>query len=44
VGQEADHSCPSGAEVKNIWSCVSTPPYVLMEQCLIKHGDNFLHS
>jgi hypothetical protein len=25
-GREADHSPPSGAEVKNAWSCISTPP------------------
>jgi hypothetical protein len=26
---EPDHSSPSSAEVKNEWSCVSIPPYVL---------------
>jgi len=26
-GNEADHSSPSSAEVKNEWSCVSVPPY-----------------
>jgi len=25
-GREADHSCPSNAEVKNAWSYTSTPP------------------
>jgi hypothetical protein len=25
-GREADHSPPSSAEVKNAWSCISTPP------------------
>jgi hypothetical protein len=25
-GDEADHSPPSSAEVKNAWSCTSTPP------------------
>ena len=36
-GHEVDHSCPSGAKVKNEWSYTSTPP-----TCL--HGvdiDNF---
>jgi hypothetical protein len=27
---EADHSPPSSAKVKNVWSCTSTPPYLLM--------------
>jgi hypothetical protein len=31
-GREADHSPPSSAEVKNAWSCTSTPPIRL-------HGD-----
>jgi hypothetical protein len=26
LGREADHSSPSSAEVKNAWSCISTPP------------------
>jgi hypothetical protein len=25
-GREADHSVPFSAEVKNVWSCTSTPP------------------
>jgi len=25
-GREADHSSPSSVEVKNAWSCTSTPP------------------
>jgi hypothetical protein len=37
-GHEADHSCQSNAEVKNVQSCTSTPPYVLiMAWCLVKH-------
>jgi hypothetical protein len=32
---EADHSSPSGAEVKN-----ATPPYVFMARWLIKHRDS----
>jgi hypothetical protein len=39
--READHSPPSGAEVKNVWSYTSTPQYVFMAWCLLKHKDNF---
>jgi hypothetical protein len=39
--READHSLPSSAEVKNAWSYTSTPQYVLMAWCLVKHRDNF---
>ena len=27
---EADHSPPSSAEVKTVWNCTSTPPYVFI--------------
>jgi hypothetical protein len=40
-GREADHSPPSNAEVKNAWSYTSTPQYVFMTWCLVKHRDNF---
>jgi hypothetical protein len=40
-GSEADHSPPSSAEVKNAWSYSSTPYYVFMEWCLVKHRHNF---
>jgi hypothetical protein len=40
-GREADHSPPSSAEVKNEWSYASTPQYIFMEWCLVKHRDNF---
>jgi hypothetical protein len=40
-GCEADHSPPSIAEVKNEWSYTSTPQYVFMAWCLVKHRDNF---
>jgi hypothetical protein len=40
-GRKADHSPPSSAEVKNAWSYTSTPQYVFMEWCLVKHRDNF---
>jgi hypothetical protein len=32
-GQEADHSLPSSAEDKNVWSYTSTPPICLMAWC-----------
>jgi hypothetical protein len=28
-GHEADHSCPSSSEVKNVWSYISTPTIYL---------------
>jgi hypothetical protein len=40
-GREADYSPPSSAEVKNAWSYTSTPQYVFMAWCLVKHRDNF---
>jgi hypothetical protein len=40
-GREADHSPPSSAEVKNAWRYTSTPQYVLLSWCLVKHKDNF---
>jgi hypothetical protein len=40
-GREADHSPPSSAEVKNVWSYTSTPQYVFIAWCLVKHRDNF---
>jgi hypothetical protein len=40
-GREADYSPPTSAEVKNAWSYTSTPQYVFMAWCLVKHRDNF---
>jgi hypothetical protein len=37
LGHEADHSPPSSAQVKNAWSYTSTPQYIFMAWCLIKH-------
>jgi hypothetical protein len=37
---EADHSPPSSAEVKNASSYISTPQYIFMASCLVKHRDN----
>jgi hypothetical protein len=36
-GGKADHSRPYSAEVKNAWSYTSTPQYVFMVWCLVKH-------
>jgi hypothetical protein len=40
-GSEADHSPSTRAEVKNAWSYTSTPQYVFMAWCLVKHRDDF---
>jgi hypothetical protein len=39
LGREAEHSPPSSAEVKNVWSYTSTPQYVFTAWCLVKHRD-----
>jgi hypothetical protein len=39
--RDADHSPPSSAAVKNVWSYTSTPQYVFMAWCLVKHRDSF---
>jgi len=38
---DADQSPPFSAAVKNTWSYTSTPPYVFVAWCLVKHRDNF---
>jgi hypothetical protein len=38
--READHSSAVYAVVRITWSCISTPPYVVMTLCLIKHRDD----
>jgi hypothetical protein len=35
-GREADHSPPSSAEVKNVWSYTNTPQYAFMAWCSVK--------
>jgi hypothetical protein len=40
-GHESDHSPPSSAEVKNVCNYTSTPQYVFIAWCLVKHRDNF---
>jgi hypothetical protein len=39
--READHSLPPSAEIKNAWSYTSTPQYICMAWCLVKHRYNF---
>jgi len=41
LGCKADHSPPSSAEVKNVWSYTFAPQYILMVWCLVRHRDNF---
>jgi hypothetical protein len=41
-GREANHSPPSSADIKNAWSCNSTPPNVFMEWFLINSVRNNL--
>jgi hypothetical protein len=38
---KAEHSFPTSAEVKNVWSYTSISLYVFMVCCLVKHWDNF---
>jgi hypothetical protein len=38
---KAYHKSPSSTKVKNAWSYTSTPQYVFMAWCLVKHRDNF---
>jgi hypothetical protein len=40
-GRKADYSPPTIAEVKNVWIHTSTPPYVFMAYCSVRHRDNF---
>jgi len=37
-GRETDRSPVYGAEVKNAWSYASSPQYVFMGRCLVKHS------
>jgi len=36
-GFEVDHSPPSSAKVKNVWSCTPLPQHVFMARCLLKY-------
>jgi hypothetical protein len=42
LGHEADHQPPSSAWIKDAWSYTSTPPYVFLVWCFIKHRNNFI--
>lgn len=42
VGHEDGSSSLSGKEMKYIWSCTFTPPYIFMLWCLLKHRDSFI--
>jgi hypothetical protein len=44
LGHEADHSSPSSAKVKNMWSYISTSSCVVIVWCLIKHRMSSWHS
>jgi hypothetical protein len=43
---ECDCFFPSNAEIQNSWSYITTPPYVLMTLCVMKHKRSFtrMHS
>jgi hypothetical protein len=41
--EREDHSRPSSSEVKNGSSYTSTPQYVFMVCCLVKHRDNLYY-
>jgi hypothetical protein len=42
AGREADHSPPSSTEIKKAWSYTTTPSYIFMALCLVKHRDVFM--
>jgi hypothetical protein len=42
-GREADHSLPSNAELKNVWSYTSTPQHLFVAWCFVKYRDSFKH-
>jgi len=39
--RKADHSPPSSAKVMNAWGYISTPPYVFIAWCLVKHKKKY---
>jgi hypothetical protein len=41
--READHSPISSPDVEDVWSYTSTPPYIFMKWCVVKHRIS-LHS
>jgi len=42
LGHETDHPPPSSAKVKNVWCYTSSPLYIFMAWCSVKHRDNFI--
>jgi hypothetical protein len=42
AGRDADHTLPACVEIKNNWSCTSTPPYAFMAWWLAKHKKNLI--
>jgi hypothetical protein len=43
MGHETKHYSPFSVEVRNALSYYSTPPYIFMAWCLIKHCYNFTY-
>jgi hypothetical protein len=41
TGRKAVHSPPFSADVKNVWSCISSHPYISMAWHFVKQGKNF---
>jgi len=41
LGHKAYHLPPSSAKAENEWGYTSSPPYIFMAWCLVKHKDNF---
>jgi hypothetical protein len=41
LGHEVYCSLPSSTKIKNVWCHTSTPPYIYMAWCIIKHKENF---
>jgi hypothetical protein len=37
--RDSNHSPPSSYEVKNVWSYISTPPYVCMARCIVRTSE-----
>jgi hypothetical protein len=39
---EADHLLPFDVAVKNAWRVTSTPPYIFIVLCILKHKETFI--
>jgi hypothetical protein len=42
LGRESERSTPSSVEDKNIWSYISSSPYVFKARCIIKHMESII--